>query len=51
MPTKCTASQAESLCAAFPDDLKDPDALLAELQLIGGAIEKREANNLRDAAR
>lgn len=37
--------------AAFPDDLEDPDALLADMEVIGGAIEKSEARNLREAAR
>ena len=48
---KCTANQVEQLCAAFPQDLDDPDALLAEMEVIGGSIEKSEAKNLREAAR
>ena len=48
---KCTANQVEQLCAAFPQDLEDPDALLAEMEVIGGSIEKSGAKNLREAAR
>ncbi|CAB4025126.1 zinc finger MYM-type 1-like [Paramuricea clavata] len=48
---KCTANQVEQLCADFPEDLQDPDALLAEMEIIGGAIEQSEAKNLREAAR
>lgn len=48
---KCTANQVEQLCAAFPQDLEDPDALLAEMEVIGGFIEKSGAKNLREAAR
>ena len=48
---KCTANQVEQLCAAFPEDLQDPDALLAEMDIIGGAIEQSEAKNMREAAR
>jgi hypothetical protein len=49
--SKCTASQIEQLCAAFPKDLEDPDALLAEMEVVGGSIEKSGAKNLREAAR
>ena len=49
--SKCTTNQVEQLCAAFPNDLEDPDALLAEMQVIGGFIEKSGAKNLREAAR
>ena len=48
---KCTANQVEQLCAAFPQDLEDPDALLLEMEVIGGSIEKSGAKNLREAAR
>ena len=36
---KCTANQVEQLRAAFPQDLEEPDALLAEMEVIGGSIE------------
>ena len=48
---KCTANQVVQLCAAFPQHLEDPDALLAEMEVIGGSIEKSRAKNLREAAR
>ena len=34
---KCTQNDADDLCATFPVDLKDPDALLAELEMMGNA--------------
>ena len=48
---KCTANQVKQLCAAFPQDLEDPDMLLAEMEVIGGSIEKSGAKNLREDAR
>lgn len=47
--SKCTARQEEKLCAAFSDDLEDPDALLAEMEVTCGAMEKSEAKNLHEA--
>ena len=48
----CTKEQVEKLCATFPIDLPDPDALLAEIELMGNYdIKKSGAENLRDAAR
>ena len=44
---KCTEEDAENLCATFPDDLKDPDTLRAELEMMGNNIEKNGAKNLR----
>ena len=44
---KCTEEDAENLCATFPGDLKDPDTLRAELEMMGNDIEKSGAKNLR----
>jgi hypothetical protein len=48
---KCTEEDAEHLCATFPSDLKDPDALRAELGMMGNNNEKSGAKNLWDAAK
>ena len=37
---KCTKQQVDKLCATFPNDLKDPDALLADIEMMGNDIEK-----------
>ena len=42
---KCTANDVEQLCAAFLNHIEDPDAFLAEMELVGCAIEKSEAQN------
>ena len=48
---KCTQNDVDDLCATFPVDLKNPDALLAELEMMDNDIEKSGAKNLRDAAK
>ena len=45
----CTKEQVDTLCATFPNDLPDPDTLLAESELMGKYIEQSGAKNLRDA--
>ena len=48
---KCTKQEVDKLFAKFPNDLKDPDALLADIEMMGNDIEKSGAKNLRDAAK
>ncbi|CAB4005266.1 zinc finger MYM-type 1-like [Paramuricea clavata] len=40
-----------NLCAAFPQDFKDPDAMCAEIKLISSDIEKSGAKNLKEAVK
>ena len=47
----CTKEQVDTLCATFPNDLPNPDALLAESELMAKDIQKSGAKNLRDAAK
>ena len=37
---KCTKQQVDKLCATFPNDLKDPDAWLVDIEMMGNDIEK-----------
>eukprot|EP00795_Rhopilema_esculentum_P003883 gene3883-15185_t len=46
----CNASQVKQLCDVFPNDLKDPDALLAEMEKVGEDISNSKTKNLREAA-
>ena len=48
---KCIKQQVDKLSATFPNDLKDPDALLADIEMMANDIEKSGAKNLRDAAK
>ena len=48
---KCTMQQVDKLCATFPDDLKNPEELLADIEMMGNDIEKSDAKNLREAAK
>ena len=48
----CTKEQVDTLCATFPNDLPDPDALLAESELMGKISKRvgpRICEMLRDA--
>ncbi|CAB4017344.1 zinc finger MYM-type 1-like [Paramuricea clavata] len=47
----CSKQEVENLCAAFPQDFKDPDAMCAEIKLISSDIEKSGAKNLKEAAK
>ena len=47
---ECNASQVQRLCDVFPSHLKDPDALMAEIEMVGPDISNSKAKNLRDAA-
>ena len=44
---KCTKQQVDKLSATFPNDFEDPDALLADIEMMANDIEKSGAKNLR----
>ena len=48
--TKCTLADAETLCKAFPNDLKDSDALYGEIKLLGETISEN-SEDLKSAAK
>ena len=48
---KYTMQQVDKLCATFSDDLKNPDEMLADIEMMGNDIEKSDAKNLREAAK
>ena len=54
LPLNITNASMEavlSLCDKFPKDLKDNEAVMAEIELASGSICRSEVQNLRDAAK
>lgn len=49
--SKCTKQQVNNLCATFQNDLKDSDALSAEIEMMENYVEKSSARNLCEAAK
>lgn len=48
--SKGNRSDFRKLCDTFPDDLKDPDALLADIEVLGQRLAASRAKTLFQAA-